>query len=86
MVDRSVAHLAATIADELSIPASDIVAVAAGSILTAIRTSLLDQARTDSLAGLPVGRIASRLVDATNRAFDLLNGDLANLGTGRPAR
>jgi AcrR family transcriptional regulator len=86
LVDRSAAHLAATIADELAIPAADIVAVAAGSVLTAVRTSLLAQARTDSLAGLSVANVARRLVKATNRGFDLLQGDLANLGTGRPAR
>jgi AcrR family transcriptional regulator len=80
MVDRSVAHLAATLADELSVETEDIVAVAAAGVLTSLRTGLLDQSRRDSLYGLPVETIASRLVEATNQTFDLLAGDLAALG------
>jgi AcrR family transcriptional regulator len=80
MVERAAAHLAATIADELSVPVTDIVAVAAAGILTSMRTSLLDQARRESLEGQPVERIAPRLTDATNRAFDLLDGRLLALG------
>jgi len=81
MVDRAVAHLAATIADELSVLATDIVAVAAAGTLTSLRTSLLDQARRESLEGRPVEQIASALSSATNRAFDLLGGGLYSLGT-----
>jgi AcrR family transcriptional regulator len=81
MVDRSVTHLAATIAHELDTQADDdIVAVTTASILVALRNALLDQARRDSLAGESVKTIAARLAEATNRAFDLLDGDLATLG------
>ncbi len=85
MVDRATAHLAATIADELAIPATDIVATAAAAILTALR-SLLDHARRDSLAGRSVDAIADRLANATNRAFDLLDGELATLGAATTDR
>jgi AcrR family transcriptional regulator len=81
MVDRSVAHLAATIADELTLAIDDIVVVAAAGVLTALRSSLLDQARRDSLAGLPTEAIARRLVEATEQAFDLLGGELATFGS-----
>jgi AcrR family transcriptional regulator len=74
------AHLAATIAEELSIPADDIVAVATAATLTAIRNSLLGQARRDSLDGTALETIAERLTDATDRAFDLLNSKLTILG------
>ena len=72
MVDRSAAHLAATLAGELSVPPTDVVAVASASVLTALRTSLLGQARRDSLDGQPVDTVAARLAAATNRAFGLL--------------
>ena len=81
MVDRAAAHLTATIADELSVPITDVVAVAAAGILTLLRTSLLDQARRESLEGQPVEHIAPALSSATNRAFDLLDGGLQSLGT-----
>jgi AcrR family transcriptional regulator len=81
MVDRAAAHLAATIADELSLAADDVVAVATAGVLTALRSGLLDQARRDGLAGLPTEAIARRLVEATNRAFDLLGGELATIGS-----
>jgi AcrR family transcriptional regulator len=81
MVERSAAHLAATIAGELSVPPTDVVAVASASVLTALRTSLLGQARRDSLDGQPVDTVAARLAAATNRAFDLLDGELAALGS-----
>jgi AcrR family transcriptional regulator len=80
MVDRAVAHLAATIADELPLAADDIVVVATAGVLTALRSGLLDQARRHSLAGLPAEVIARRLLDATERAFDLLGGELATFG------
>jgi AcrR family transcriptional regulator len=80
MVDRAASDLAATIATELAVPENDIVAVTAAGVLTALRNSLLDKARRDSLDGLPVRAIAARLATATNRAFDLLGGDLETLG------
>jgi AcrR family transcriptional regulator len=81
MVDRAAAHLAATIAGELSVPATDVVAAASASLLTALRYSLLDQARRDSLEGQPADTAAARLAAATDRAFDLLDGNLAVLGS-----
>jgi AcrR family transcriptional regulator len=80
MTDLGTAHLAATIAEDLSIPADDIVAVATAATLTAIRNSLLGQARRDSLGGTTLETIAERLADATGRAFDLLDADLRTLG------
>ncbi len=80
MVERSAAHLAATIAGELSLAAGDIMAVATAGVLTAVRVSLLDQARRDSLDGLPVPIIAGRLIEATHRGFDLLAGELLTHG------
>jgi AcrR family transcriptional regulator len=80
MVDRAAAHLTAMIADELAVPVNDIVAVAAAGILTSLRTSLLDQARRESLDGRAIERIAPRLRDSANRAFDLLDGELLTLG------
>lgn len=80
MVDRSVSHLAATIADELSVEADDIVVVTTASVLVALRTALLHQARCDSLADKAIKTIAAGLTAATNRAFDLLDHDLAALG------
>ena len=84
IVDRSVAHLAATLATELSVVADDIRVVAAAAVLTALHTTLLNQSRRDSLQGVPLERIAGRLTEAINRAFDLLYGDLATLGTSLP--
>jgi AcrR family transcriptional regulator len=81
MVDRSIAHLAATLAAEMSVGADDVVAVTVAAVLTALRTSLLIQARRDSLRGMPVSEIARRLAAATNRAFDLLGGELVQLGS-----
>ncbi len=80
LVVRSINHLAATFARELAADPDDIVVVTAASVLVALRNALLDQARRDSLAGNSVETIADRLVEATNRAFDLLGGDLASLG------
>jgi AcrR family transcriptional regulator len=80
LVDRSAAHLAATLAGELSVAADDIVAVSAASMLAALRYALLDQARRDSLAGKPLPVIAKRLTQATNQAFGLLEGTLTSLG------
>jgi AcrR family transcriptional regulator len=80
MVDLSAAHLAATLAGELATTADDIVAVSAASVLTALRNALLEQARRDILAGKPLKVIAERLAQATNQAFDLLDGQLAALG------
>jgi AcrR family transcriptional regulator len=80
MVDRAVAHLAATLADEMFTDPEDIIAVTAAGVLTWLRTGLLDQARRDSLNDVAVETIAGRLVESTNRAFDLLAGDLAALG------
>ena len=51
IVDRAAAHLAATIAGELSVSPANVVAAASASVLTALRYSVLDQARRDSLAG-----------------------------------
>jgi AcrR family transcriptional regulator len=81
MVDRAGAHLAATIAGELSVSPTDVVAAASASVLTALRYSLLDQARRDSLAGRPADTIAARLATATDQAFGLLDGNLAVLGS-----
>jgi len=81
MVDRAGAHLAATIAGELSVSPTDVVAAASASVLTALRYSLLDQARRDSLAGRPADTIAARLAAATDQAFGLLDGNLAVLGS-----
>ncbi len=82
MVDRSVARLASAIAEELRTTEDDIVVSSAAWILVAIHTNLLAQAQRDSLAGLDPGTIAERLTAATERAFDLLQGPLANLGGG----
>lgn len=80
MVELATSRLASTIADELSLPANDIVVLAAAGILSALRTSLLDQARRASLSSQPIGSIAAELTIATNRAFDLLDGTIAGLG------
>ena len=80
ITDLATTHLAATIAEELSIPADDIVTAATAATLTAMRNALLGQARRDSLDGTPIETIAERLKDATNRAFGLLDGELATLG------
>lgn len=85
MVDRATAHLAATIAGELSMSPTDVVAAASASVLTSLRYSLLDQARRDSLDGQPADTIAARLAAATDQAFGLLDGNLAVLGS-TPAR
>jgi AcrR family transcriptional regulator len=85
MVDRATAHLAATIAGELSVSPTDVVAAASASVLTSLRYSLLDQARRDSLDGQPADTIAARLAAATDQAFGLLDGNLAVLGS-TPAR
>jgi AcrR family transcriptional regulator len=84
MVDRSAGHLAATLARELGVSPGDIAAVAAAGVLTALRNSLLDQARRDSLDGQPADVIAERLTAAASRAFGLLDGELAALGAGAP--
>jgi AcrR family transcriptional regulator len=81
--DMVTGHLAATIADELAIPADDIVAIATAATLTAIRNSLLGQARRDSLNGIPIETIARRLSEATSRAFALLDRELTTLGAQR---
>jgi AcrR family transcriptional regulator len=87
MTDLATAHLVATIADELAMPADDIVAVATAATLTALRNSLLGQARRDSLDGTPVETIAGRLTNATSRAFGLLdNSELATLGAAADQR
>jgi AcrR family transcriptional regulator len=80
MTDQAVGDLAEAIADELGVSAQDIVTVATAGTLTGIRTSLLAQARRCSLAGESVEAIADGLRIATERAFDLLDGDLATLG------
>ena len=80
MSDLATAHLAVTIADQLAIPSDDIVAVATAATLTAIRNSLLGQARRQSFAGTPVETIAKRLAIATARAFALLDTELTTLG------
>ena len=81
LVERSVAHLTATLAEELAVDPKDIAAVATAAVLTSLRNGLLDQARRDSLDGLPVEKIADRLRDASNRGFGLLTGELATLGS-----
>ena len=83
MSDLATAHLAVTIADQLAIPSDDIVAVATAATLTAIRNSLLGQARRESFAGTPVETIAKRLAIATARAFALLDTELTTLGAPR---
>ena len=80
LVDPWVAHLSTTLAEELAVDAEDIVIVALVSVLTAWPAALLDQARRNSLQGLPIGEMARRLTDTTNRAFDLLTGEVAVLG------
>jgi AcrR family transcriptional regulator len=86
MADRSVSHLAVTLAGELSVPDDDIIAVSAASILTGLRNILLDQARRDSLAGKPVALIAGRMAEGTRAAFGLLGGTLASLGGSPQAK
>lgn len=81
MTDQAVADLATAVAEELAIAADDIVAVTTAATLTAVRTSLLTQARCDSLAGDDIDTIADRLTTATARAFGLLDRDLTALGT-----
>jgi AcrR family transcriptional regulator len=84
MTDRAAADLAVTIAGELSVSPADVVALASAAILTALRNSLLGQARRDSLDGQPLDVVAGRLAAATNQAFGLLDGALAALGSGAP--
>lgn len=86
ITDLATGHLATTIADELAIPADDIVAVTTAATLTAIRNSLLGHARRDSLNGIPTEMIAERLTEATNRAFALLDTDLITLGASQESR
>lgn len=81
MTDQAVADLATAVAEELGIGADDIVAITTAATLTAIRTSLLTQARSESLAGDDIDTIALALTTATERAFGLLDGDLTLLGT-----
>jgi hypothetical protein len=81
MADQGTGLLAETIAAELGVPADDVVAVTAASVLSAIRTSLLEVARRESLAGAGARKLSTRLTDATDRAFGLLDGDLVRLGS-----
>jgi AcrR family transcriptional regulator len=86
IADLATGQLAVTIADELAIPADDIVAIATAATLTAINNSLLGQARRDSLNGLPIPAIAERLTDSTSRAFALLDTTLTHLGASEESR
>lgn len=82
LVDRSVALLTSAIAEELNTGQDDVVASSAAWILVALRTNLLAQVQRDTLAGLARPMIVARLISATNRAFDLLQGSIADLGGG----
>lgn len=86
MTDQAVADLATAVAEELAIAADDIVAMTTAATLTAIRTSLLTQARRQSLAGDNLDTIAGALTTATERAFGLLDADLTVLGTRERCR
>ena len=70
------------IAEELNTGQDDVAASSAAWILVALRTNLLAQVQRDTLNGLARPVIVDRLIRATNRAFDLLQGPIATLGGG----
>ncbi len=82
LLDRSVALLTSAIAEELNTGQDDVAASSAAWILVALRTNLLAQVQRDTLNGLARPVIVDRLIRATNRAFDLLEGSIAGLGGG----
>lgn len=80
LAEEAAADLAVTMAGELSLQPTDIIVLTMANVLTALRNTVLYQAQRDSLAGEPVSVIAERLTHSTNRAFDLLAGELVILG------
>jgi AcrR family transcriptional regulator len=80
LAEEAAADLAVTMAGELSLQPTDIIVLTMANVLTALRNTLLYQAQRDSLADEPVSVIAERLTHSTNRAFDLLAGEVAILG------
>lgn len=80
LVDRSVAALAEVIADELTLAKEDVVVATTAWSLVAARTTLLAQAQRGVLDGVTPDDIADRLLDATNRVFNLLERGFHGLG------